>query len=111
MKNRERILEYMLVNPGTPVAKITAALGLSSNSITQHHLVRLRIDGLLPPAVQRGLKYTKAPILETLKKRIEYLEEYIHEMGSYSDTCVYHAIKRKCHGCQCKRFKEIAHLC
>lgn len=61
MTNRERVLNYVLKNPNATVARITEDLKISTTSVTQHHLVHLRLDGLLPEKVplrvQRALKY------------------------------------------------------
>jgi len=77
---REKVLKYVLENPNATVQEITTGLYFSSTSVTQHHLVKLRVDGELPEKIplkiQRALKYKKL-LLESTAEAIEELNQII----------------------------------
>lgn len=70
MSNRQKVLCYMLAAKNATVAQITKDLGISSSSVTQHHLTQLRIDGLLPPFIPLSKR-------KALKKKEMHLKAII----------------------------------
>lgn len=67
--NRRKVLNYMLERDNVTVAQVTKELGISSTSVTQHHLNKLRIDGLLPPLIPLSKKKAlrkKAALLKVI---------------------------------------------
>jgi hypothetical protein len=75
--NRQKVLCYMLAVKNATVAQITKDLGISSTSVTQHHLKQLRIDGLLPPIIPLSKKKAVKK-KEALLKVIAELDKIIN---------------------------------
>lgn len=80
-KNRARIREFVKENPSATVSHITSSLGISSTSVTQHHLTRLRLKGELPEKlslkVQKALK-CKEMLVNATREAIAELEKIIN---------------------------------
>lgn len=66
----------MLAVKEATVRQITKDLGISSASVTQHHLKQLRIDGLPPPLIplsKRKAQKQKDALLKVIKKLDEII--------------------------------------
>ncbi len=79
---RDAIKKYKLENPNSTVAEIKNALGLSSTTVVQHHLVKLRLRGELPDRMPKKILaalHHKQLFIALVKEAIDELDKIINK--------------------------------
>lgn len=88
MNTRDKIYSYLKRHPNATVREIREKFNISSTSVVQHHIERLREAKLIvsppPKSILRAYK-RKDLLIESLKELQQELKKALKEIDTYED--------------------------